>query len=153
MSGQQQKTKGPNRLGTYIVMLLAMLWWGFPSYAQEEDVIAAGKKEFRHSCVLCHGLSGTGESVMTTMNLLTIKPPDLRRISERHGGKFPFWYVYRVIDGREVIRGHGTRDMPIWGDVFIQQEDGTIEKDSRAIGKILSLIYYLQSVQEPSGKK
>ena len=113
MSGQRQKTTGTNRLGASFVMLMAMLWWGTPGHAQEKDLIAAGKKEYRRSCVLCHGLSGAGESVMTTMNLLTIKPPDLRRLSERHAGTFPFWYVYRVIDGREVIRGHGTREMPI----------------------------------------
>lgn len=136
-----------------LLMGLTMLWGALPSAAQEAEVIAAGKEEFRHSCVLCHGLSGAGESVMTTFNLLTITPPDLRRINERHGGTFPFWYVYRVIDGREVIRGHGTRDMPIWGTVFIEQEDSTIARESRALGRILSLIYYVQSIQEPRDKK
>ena len=61
--------------------------------------------------------------------------------------------MYRVIDGREGIRGHGTRDMPIWGTVFIEQEDGTIARESRAIGRILSLIYYVQSIQEQIDKK
>lgn len=145
--------RGINCFGTRTILLLTLvLWEHMPGYAQEE-VIAAGKEEFRHSCVLCHGLSGAGESVMTSLNLLTIQPPDLRRISERHGGTFPFWYVYRVIDGREVIRGHGTRDMPIWGAVFIEQEDGTIARESRAIGRILSLIYYVQSIQAPVDKK
>jgi mono/diheme cytochrome c family protein len=140
--------------GTCTILLLTLVLWGqLPSYAQEKEVITAGKEEFRHSCILCHGLSGAGESVMTTFNLLTIKPPDLRHLSERHGGKFPFWYVYRVIDGREVIRGHGTRDMPIWGTVFTEQEDGTIARESRALGRILSLIHYVQSIQEPLDKK
>jgi hypothetical protein len=62
-------------------------------------------------------------------------------------------YVYRVIDGREGIRGHGTRDMPIWGTVFIEQEDGTIARESRALGRILSLLYYVQSIQAPMDKK
>jgi hypothetical protein len=90
---------------------------------------------------------------MTTFNLLTIKPPDLRHLRERHGGTFPFWYVYRVIDGREVIRGHGTEDMPIWGTIFIEQEEGTIARESRALGRILSLLYYVQSIQAPMDKK
>ncbi|MGE0823812.1 MAG: cytochrome c [Candidatus Binatia bacterium] len=131
-----------------IFVLLVTLLEGSSGFAQQAEVIEAGRKEFRQSCVLCHGLSGGGESVMTTLNLLTITPPDLRRLSQRHEGKFPFWYVYQVIDGRAVIRGHGTRDMPIWGDVFIYQEDGSIENETRAIGRILSLIYYLQSIQE-----
>lgn len=36
----------------------------------------------------------------------------------RGGGKFPFWEVYRVIEGRGVVPGHGSRDMPVWGDRF-----------------------------------
>lgn len=153
MARQRQNTRDIHRVAMGLLMGLTLLWWALPSAAQEAEVIAAGKEEFRHSCVLCHGLSGAGESVMTTFNLLTIKPPDLRHLSERHGGKFPFWYVYRVIDGREVIRGHGTRDMPIWGTVFTEQEDGTIARESRALGRILSLIYYVQSIQAPVAKK
>jgi hypothetical protein len=124
-----------------------MTLWATPSLAQEE-VVAAGKREFRHYCVLCHGPGGKGETVMTTFPLLKVTPPDLTRLSKRHQGHFPFWQVYRIIDGRAEVKGHGTRDMPIWGDVFIRQEDGKIVDEARAIGRILSLVYYLQSIQE-----
>jgi mono/diheme cytochrome c family protein len=83
--------------------------------AQDKDLIAAGQQEFRHSCVVCHGLTGKGESVMTTLNLLAIKPPDLRQLRKRNKGTFPFWQMYRVIDGRQEILAHGSRDMPMWG--------------------------------------
>ena len=135
---------------TSIVLATAM-WlfvWANLVSAQEADVVAAGQKEFRRSCVLCHGLSGHGESVMTTFNLLKVTPPDLKQLSKRNKGKFPFWRVYRIIDGREEIFAHGTRDMPIWGDVFIRQEDTNLAADTRAIGRILTIVYYLQSVQE-----
>lgn len=117
-------------------------------FAQDKDLIAAGKREFHHSCVVCHGLTGRGESVMTTFNLLTIKPPNLRLLRKRNNGTFPFWQMYRVIDGRQEIVAHGSRDMPIWGDVFIHQEDGAIADDARAIGRILQLLYYLESIQQ-----
>lgn len=26
--------------------------------------------------------------------------------------------VYEVIDGREMVQGHGTRDMPVWGSAY-----------------------------------
>jgi mono/diheme cytochrome c family protein len=134
-------------LSALLALLFALLPRS-PVSAADKDVIAAGKKEFRHSCVLCHGLSGRGESVMTTMNLLTTKPPDLRTLQKRNHGTFPFWQTYRVIDGRQEIMAHGSRDMPIWGDVFIRQEDGKIADDARAIGRILQLLYYLESIQD-----
>jgi len=119
-----------------------------PAFAQDKDLIAAGHQEFRHSCVVCHGLTGKGESVMTTLNLLAIKPPDLRQLRKRNQGTFPFWQMYRVIDGRQEILAHGSRDMPMWGDIFIRQENGTIADDARAIGRILQLLYYLESIQQ-----
>jgi hypothetical protein len=51
---------------------------------------------------------------------LTIKPADLTQLSKKRNGEFPFWYVYRVIDGREEIRTHGPREKPIWGDEFLR---------------------------------
>ncbi len=85
---------------------------------------------------------------MTTLNLLASKPPDLRRLRKRNKGTFPFWQTYRVIDGRQEVMAHGSRDMPMWGDVFIRQENGTIADDAHAIGRILQLLYYLESIQQ-----
>ena len=85
---------------------------------------------------------------MTTLNLLAIKPPDLRRLRKRNNGTYPFWQTYRVIDGRQEIMAHGSRDMPIWEDVFLHQENGNIERDARAMGRILQLLYSLEAIQE-----
>jgi mono/diheme cytochrome c family protein len=117
--------------------------------AQQEDIVAAGKREFHGHCAVCHGLGGKGESVMTTLNLLTVKPADLTQLRKKNTGQFPFWRVYRIIDGREDVKGHGTRAMPIWGKVFLQQEGDTLADETRAMGRILALVYYLQSIQEP----
>lgn len=132
------------------VLLTVVLWARLPgtALAQQEEVTAAGQREFRHACAVCHGLGGSGESVMTTLNLLTVRPMDLRQLSKKHQGQFPFWQVYRIIDGRQEVKGHGTRDMPIWGEVFSQQEGGKLVDESRAIGRILALVYYIQSIQE-----
>ena len=132
------------------LLLTVVLWATLPgtALAQQEEVVAAGQREFRHACAVCHGLGGTGESVMTTLNLLTVRPTDLTQLSKKHQGQFPFWQVYRIIDGREEVKGHGTRDMPIWGEVFRQPEGGRPVDETHAIGRILALVYYLQSIQE-----
>lgn len=60
-------------------------------------------------------------------------------------GQFPFWRTYRIIDGREESRGHGPRDMPLWGDLFRIVEAA----DEDAVrGRIWQLIYYLESIQK-----
>lgn len=132
-----------------MTLLLAMSMWPLPGFSQEAEVIASGKHEFRQHCAICHGLNGKGDSVMVNLNLLTNNPPDLTQLSKQHGGKFPFWQVYRIIDGREPVKGHGTPGMPIWGDLLSMQEDaGNLSAETKATGRILNIVHYLQSLQE-----
>lgn len=147
----QTKTGATYSSAALLPLLLTFVLWAMPpgtALAQQEAIAAAGQREFRHACAICHGLGGKGESVMTTLNLLTVRPMDLTQLSKKHQGQFPFWQVYRIIDGHEEVRGHGTRDMPIWGKVFRQSEGGQRDEEIRVIGRILALVYYLQSIQE-----
>jgi hypothetical protein len=88
--------------------------------------------------------------------LLTVKPPDLTSLAERNGGKFPFDFVMRIIDGRAAIGPHGTRQMPIWGDrymrdfptSYIQQSYRTHTAQPLVRARILELTYYIQSIQQ-----
>lgn len=117
--------------------------------AQEQEVVEAGKREFQRSCATCHGIDAKGDG--PAANTLTVKPADLTQLSKKRGGTFLFWQVYDKISGRseEVpIRGHGTREMPIWGDRF-RLEPGESEQHALGVrGRLLSLVYYLQSIQE-----
>ena len=124
----------------------ALLWaWASVGMAQEQEVTAAGRKVYEQNCAVCHGREAKGDGV--AMSLLTTKPADLTQIAKRNNGEFPFWKVYRVIDGREDIIGHGTRDMPIWGEEFRTQAGSSPMAESQVRGRILELVYYLQSIQ------
>src|SRR5919201_6384163 len=147
----QTKTRETHQSAFLLPLLMMIVLWAAPpdtALAQQEEIAAVGQQEFRHACAVCHGLGGKGESVMTTLNLLTVRPTDLTQLSKKHQGQFPFWQVYRIIDGREEVKGHGSRDMPIWGEVFRQPEGGKAADETQAIGRILALVYYLQSIQE-----
>ena len=130
--------------------LLVVTLWTTSSFAQEAEVAASGKAEFQQYCALCHGLNGKGDGAMKNLNLLAENPPDLTQLSKQHGGKFPFWQVYRIIDGREPVKGHGgTPNMPIWGDLFsMQTKEGGLDSETKTTGRILNIVYYLQSLQE-----
>lgn len=124
----------------------SFLWfWAGQSLAQEKEVAAAGKNVYDQNCAVCHGREAKGDG--GAVSLLTVKPADLTQIAKRAGGTFPFWKVYGVIDGREEVKGHGTRDMPIWGAEFRAQAGSSPAAESQTRGRVLELVYYLQSIQ------
>ena len=115
--------------------------------------IMLGQQEYRTSCASCHGEEGKGDGPVADQ--LTVKPANLQMISKNNNGMFPSAELYKVIDGRQVVKAHGTSEMPIWGAVYsasMQIRGGkeyptTPQIESAINGKILSLIYYLQSIQ------
>ena len=131
----------------YVAILVASLISTTQALAQETEVIAGGELEYQNHCAICHGVDGKGRGIMA--KFLSISPSDLTQIAKKNAGRFSFWQVYRVIDGREEIRGHGTREMPIWGARFQADAKGS-DPGSRAqaAGRILSLVFYLQHIQE-----
>jgi hypothetical protein len=115
---------------------------------QEQEVAAVGKPLYEDNCLVCHGHAGKGDGPMMTFGLLAIPAADLTQLSKRNGGHFPFWKIYRVIDGRDEVKGHGTREMPIWGEEFRMDIGSSTMLQTEVRGEILSLVYYLQSLQE-----
>lgn len=129
------------------IAISGLLWlWAGNSLAQEQEVSTAGKLVYDRYCAVCHGREAKGDGVAAS--LLTVKPANLREIAKKNEGEFPFWKVYGIIDGREDVKAHGTRDMPIWGEEFRQQAGSSPTAASEARGRILELVYYLQSIQE-----
>lgn len=135
--------------GLLVGLAVGLLYFVLPSSAaaQHEEVIQGGEIEYQQSCAVCHGPDGRGNGVMARD--LAVKPADLTQVARRNGGVFPFWRIYRTIDGRELVRGHGNREMPVWGDRFQQdtREAGPLG-ETLVKGRILGLVFYLQSIQK-----
>ncbi len=81
---------------------------------------------------------------------LLIKPADLTQLSKKSKGEFPFWRTYWTIDGRQEVKGHGSRAMPIWGNRFRLEEgpESPAAWIDLARGRIWQLVVFLQSIQE-----
>lgn len=106
--------------------------------------------EFRNSCASCHGVDGKGAGFLTRL-FKGIDPGDLTQIAKNNGGVFPIDDVFQVIDGRQEVAAHGTREMPVWGDRYMprcRDECDPDEERLHARARILELVYYLQSIQE-----
>jgi len=111
------------------------------------ELVAGGELEFQTSCAVCHGVDARGQGIMRKH--LSQAPANLRHLAQQNSGKFPFWEVYRIIEGRGVVPGHGSRDMPIWGDRFRADARGDGKAaQTQAAGRILSLVFYLEHIQE-----
>lgn len=103
---------------------------------------AKGEELFISYCQICHGEHGDGSMA----DLLKVQPPDLTLISARRGGNFPDEVIAKIIDGREPVPGHGTLDMPIWGQTFRNSEHVKSEKEVQAT--IGYLVAYLKTIQQ-----
>ena len=107
----------------------------------------AGERDYMVACAGCHGESGMGDGPLA--GLLNISTPSLLELTNANNGMFPFEAMLTTIDGRDGVRAHGST-MPIWGERFqpsaTSQRGETAEMVTR--GRILSLVLYLQSIQQ-----
>lgn len=138
----------------FIYLATAVLGVTSVGWASAADSVSVGKNEFRNGCAVCHGSDGKGTGGV--VDLLKKAPPDLTLLSKKSGGKFPDERVAAMIDGREMVKGHGDRDMPAWGDRY--SKDGVKAaayyadmpyKDTEMFVKnrIGALMDYLKSIQ------
>lgn len=143
-----------------LTALLLALFWAPAAAAQDEASEAydsegapahvdrgqalVGKHMFRSFCASCHGTEGKGDGSIAEM--LRVAPADLTVLAKENGGEFPFQRSVAVIDGRVKVKGHGSTEMPAWGDAFaeISASDEEVEQ------KISQLVHFIWSIQEPA---
>ena len=100
-----------------------------------------GPEMFRAYCAACHGPNATGNGPAAPA--LKKEPANLTQLSKKNGGKFPGVHVRLVIEGSPEIPAHGSRDMPMWGQLFKEMEG-----PSHAMLRVAILVDYLEKLQE-----
>jgi len=108
--------------------------------------LAPGRIEYLRHCAACHGNAGRGNGPQA--GKLAGPLPDLTRLAALNGGSFPETMVYQIIDGRRIVRSHGTPEMPIWGRSFAR--DGASETVIEQ--RLTALIAYIESLQEAAAR-
>lgn len=129
--------------------LAALFLLAAPALADE--TAAQGKADFDKLCAPCHGVSGKGDGPQAPH--LAKKPADLTMITQKYG-EFPDQKVFETIAGLDMPEGHGTREMPIWGDVFVTEQVGrsiniedAMKASDEASRRIAGLVLYVQAIQ------
>jgi len=125
---------------------LGILLIAWPAHSQDVTVADVGRGFFQQYCSGCHGPEGKGDSPFAAY--LKVPPPDLTMISKRRGGTFPETEVAEIIEGRRVLAGHGSREMPSWGLRFGETAPESPAKQASARGQVVVLVAYLRSIQQ-----
>lgn len=131
---------------TSLKLMIGLLILASPAkvFAQVIDEYS-GQETYMRYCAACHGESGQGDGPVA--GGLPITVPDLTRLEERKGDKFPEDVLRKIIDGREIVIVHGTRFMPVWGYEFWVEEGANDAAQERVAIIVDNLIEYLRSIQ------
>jgi mono/diheme cytochrome c family protein len=117
-----------------------------PAIAHQQspgNLAAVGAMTFRTYCASCHGTSARGDGPLAQN--MRRQPSNLTEIAKRNKGVYPRDLIYRVIDGRQKVVGHGGPDMPVWGDAFMRTSDAP---DAASVARrIQALVDYLETIQ------
>lgn len=104
-----------------------------------------GRHVFFQYCASCHGTDARGTGPVAAF--FKTRPSDLTRIAARNGGSFPAARIAAYIDGREVVRAHGSSAMPVWGRKLSERLGGDETAEEMVRGQVSVLVEYLQGIQ------
>ena len=78
---------------------------------------------------------------------LKIKATDLTLLRKKNKGIFPLDDVMATIDGRRTVKGHGERDMPVWGEVFLTEKEKKKYPELTSLLKAKIIAEYIATLQ------
>ena len=107
----------------------------------EVITVERGHAAFVTSCASCHGEDGRGGGPVA--EFLTIPVPDLTLLAIEYDGHFPEELVFNTIDGRRNVPAHGSREMPVWGHIWAD-ENASEEDIWQRTGELLEHIRRMQ---------
>lgn len=136
------------RSNGFLMSFAACVLCSMTATALAQAKLDLGKREFETKCAVCHGLDGKGKGPYAEQ--LKGPLPDLTLLARNNGGVFPESRTYETIEGAG--KGHGTRDMPVWGmDYTIQAAEALPDMPyNQAVyvrTRIMSLLEYLNQLQ------
>jgi len=129
----------------------AVLACAFPGLTAAAE-LSAGQRIFERNCASCHGNDGKGAGWLS--EYLKSPTPSLVQLKKKNQGVFPSKRIYQIIEGREEVKAHGPRIMPVWGAEFDTQStnnDPCYSKDyteEMVRKRMLAIIDYISQIQE-----
>jgi mono/diheme cytochrome c family protein len=127
-----------------IFLVVAVLSFATSASAEGNDALQ-GQKYFARYCASCHGVTGVGNGPVAKS--LAKPPANLRLLADKYGLPLPAAKLADLIDGRDAVRAHGTRVMPVWGEKLYATGEG--EQGEVSIGEVIrKIVAYLDTIQD-----
>jgi mono/diheme cytochrome c family protein len=108
--------------------------------------IDSGKQMYLKYCASCHGSTGKGDGPVSRD--LKVKVPDLTLLKAKNKGLYPTNRVMSSIDGSRFVRGHGDRNMPVWGEVFREEHEKEKYTELTVLLKAKLIAEYVSTLQK-----
>jgi len=131
-------TMGAHAIGA---VLLAI---GLAVPAGATPPLLEGSQLYMHACAACHGVTADGRGPVA--EVLSPPPRDLRTLAHRYGDPLPTDRIAQFIDGRELVKAHGPREMPVWGEELRERGKGP-DPEAAVRRKIDAIVAYLVTLQ------
>jgi mono/diheme cytochrome c family protein len=103
----------------------------------------SGKEMYTAYCAVCHGSDGKGNG--PAASALKTPPADLTQLSKNNGGKYPALKVTSAIRGTNDLPAHGSKEMPVWGELFWSMSRG---HEAQVQQRVANLTHYVETLQE-----
>ena len=107
---------------------------------------SSGKQMYLQYCSSCHGKDGKGDG--TVSRDLKVRVPDLTGLAKKNKGIYPLDDVMATVDGRRLVRGHGDRNMPVWGESFHSESEGKKYPELTTLLKSKIIAEYIAMLQK-----
>jgi mono/diheme cytochrome c family protein len=102
----------------------------------------SGQEMYTAYCAVCHGNNGKGGGAAA--EALKVPPSDLTTLAKKNGGKYPADHVRSSIQGDMHLPAHGSKEMPVWGNLFWSMSQG---HSSEVQLRVSNLNKYIESLQ------
>ena len=103
---------------------------------------ASGQEMYTAYCAVCHGKDGKGNG--PAAEALKVPPPDLTILARKNDNSYPSDRVRSAIAGDVRLPAHGSKDMPVWGELFWHMSQG---HSSEVQLRINNLNKHIESMQ------
>jgi mono/diheme cytochrome c family protein len=103
---------------------------------------ASGPEMYTTYCAVCHGIDGKGKG--PAAEALKMPPTDLTMLAKKYGDKYPSDHVANAVRGDLRLSAHGSKEMPVWGDLFWGMSEG---HSSEVQLRLTNLNKYIESLQ------
>jgi mono/diheme cytochrome c family protein len=100
---------------------------------------------FMDYCAPCHGKDGAGNGPAASAMKKT--PTNLTALARNNGGNYPAAHVAAVLRFGDEKPAHGSKEMPVWGQLFQSLNWSSGTKEMEAKQRINRLNSYLESLQ------